>query len=394
MPLSPPGDHTFGRSAHGKTVYSMAKLRAFLRDNSILVLAALCAAGSMVLVPPDGEYIDYVNWQVLGILFCLMAAVDGLGRCGVFRRLSGILLRRLAGQRRLALGLVWLCFFASALVTNDVALLTFVPFTIGLWGTGRTLAPVVVMETVAANLGSLLTPMGNPQNLFLYARYGLDAGAFFSVTAPLWAVCLLCTTVLTLLLVRDGALPAEAEAAGEAPPQPPRRLLLLHGLLFLAGLLAVMKALDWRLVLGITVLALLLLDRRGFRGADYGLLASFVCFFVLVGNLARLPAVSGLVSRLLEGRVMTVSALLSQIISNVPAAAMLASFTEDWQGLLLGVNIGGLGTLIASMASLISYRQYCLSGAPGRGRYLAVFSGINFGLLALLLAGAAILRGL
>lgn len=128
----------------------------------------------------------------------------------------------------------------------------------------------------------------------------------------------------------------------------PRRLLLLHGLLFLAGLLAVMKALDWRLVLGITVLALLLLDRRGFRGADYGLLASFVCFFVLVGNLARLPAVSGLVSRLLEGRVMAVSALLSQIISNVPAAAMLASFTEDWQGLLLGVNIGGLGTLIAS----------------------------------------------
>lgn len=214
------------------------------------------------------------------------------------------------------------------------------------------------------------------------------------MTAPLWAVCLLCTTVLTLLLVRDGALPAEAEAAGEAPPQPPRRLLLLHGLLFLAGLLAVMKALDWRLVLGITVLALLLLDRRGFRGADYGLLASFVCFFVLVGNLARLPAVSGLVSRLLEGRVMAVSALLSQIISNVPAAAMLASFTEDWQGLLLGVNIGGLGTLIASMASLISYRQYCLSGAPGRGRYLAVFSGINFGLLALLLAGAAILRGL
>lgn len=372
----------------------MKKLWSFFRENSVLVLAALCAAASMLLVPPDREYIDYVNWQVLGILFCLMASVDGLSRCGVFRRLSGVLLRRMSGRRRLAVGLVWLCYFTSALVTNDVALLTFVPFTVGLWGMGRTLAPVVVMETVAANLGSLLTPMGNPQNLFLYARYGLDAGSFFSVTAPLWAVCLLCTTVLTLLLVKDGSLPAPSREEGGERPRLPQRPLILHSLLFLAGLLAVVKLLDWRLVLGITVLALLLLDRRGFRGADYGLLASFVCFFVLVGNLARLPAVSGLVSRLLEGRVMTVSALLSQIISNVPAAAMLASFTEDWRGLLLGVNLGGLGTLVASMASLISYRQYCLSGAPGRGRYLAVFSGVNFGLLALLLAGAAALRGL
>lgn len=372
-----------------KTPRPPKKLLRLLRGNIVLAAAALCAAASLFLVPPDRGYGNYVNWSVLTVLFCLMAAVAGLAGCGVFARLAGAVTRLTEDGRKLALLLVLACFLISPLITNDVALLTFVPFTAGLFGTDRRLAPTVVMETAAANLGSLLTPIGNPQNLFLYARFRLQPGEFFAVTLPLGGVCLALTALLTWLLVRPGALPAPA--AAPRTEKPSLFPLARYGLLFLAGLLTVLRVLPWPVCLGLTLLVLLLFDRPLFGKVDYSLLASFLCFFVLVGNLARLEPVRRLISAALTGRVVLVSALISQVISNVPAAAMLASFTDDWRGLLLGVDIGGLGTLIASMASLISFRLYCASAAPERGRYFGLFSAVNFGLLALLLAGVQLL---
>ena len=360
----------------------MYAFRAFVRHNVVLCAAAALAALSMLFVPPDREYLGYINGRVLTVLFVLMAAVAGFSGAGLFVRLSGALTRRTTSARTLGLGLVLLCFFLSMLITNDVALITFVPFTLGLFGRERRVVPVLVMETVGANLGSLLTPIGNPQNLYLYSYYALTAGDFFRAVLPLGLLCLALVTGLTLLLVRGGAVPAaRANDTLSATPF----ALLRYSLLFALGLLTVMRTLDWRICLGVSALLLLVFDRPLFRCVDWSLLASFVCFFVLVGNLARIEAVRGLIESLLLGREYRTAALLSQVISNVPAATMLSGFTTDWRALLLGVNVGGLGTPIASMASLITLRFYSSAPAPG-GRYLAVFSAVNFALLALLLA--------
>ena len=249
---------------------------------------------------------------------------------------------RAGSVRRLGLMLVLLCFFSAMLITNDVALLTFVPFAVVVLGMAhqeKELIWVVVLQTVAANLGSVLTPVGNPQNLYLYSRYGLRMGDFLAATGPLWLLCLL----------------------------------------------AVLRLLDWPWMLGILVLVLLVLDRRRLRKADFLLLLTFVCFFVFSGNLARIGAVEALLRRLLAGRELLTAALTSQVISNVPAALLLSGFTEAGRELLLGVNIGGLGTPVASLASLISLKLYSHSEHASSDKFLALFSLVNFGLLALLL---------
>ena len=358
------------------------KASAFPKKEPVLFVSAVLAALSMFIVHPDTVYIGYINWSVLATLFCLMAVTAGLRQTGLFEFLSDRFIKSGLSGRFLALVLIAVCFFASALITNDVVLITFVPFTISLFGHGRNLIRIIVMETVAANLGSLTTPVGNPQNLFLYSYYSLDFGRFLSVTLPLGGVCLILVAVCSLLLVRGSD---KIESSASAKIRPPVFPLCRYCALFLLCILVVLKVLDWKICLGVSVLCLFLFDRPLFSRVDYSLIVSFFCFFIFVGNLARIGPVDILIHEVLMGHVLLVSALASQCISNVPAAALLASFTDDWKSLLLGVNIGGLGTLIASMASLISYRFYSVSENAERGRYLAVFSAVNFSLLALLL---------
>ncbi len=366
---------------------SMKKLTAFLKSEAVLAVSLLLAVFSMFLQPPDREYLNYVNFEVLGLLFCLMAAVAGLGEAGLFRFLARQLTGLTKNAKLLSLLLVAVCFVLSAFVTNDVALLTFVPFTIGLLGTEDQprLIGTITMETVAANLGSLSTPIGNPQNLLLYDAYGLGAGEFFSLSLPVAALCLVLTGVGCLVLLKKGAdvAPAEGKTAIDG------KSAIRFGILFLLAVLTVLRVLDWRICLGITAAVLAVFDRKLFKKIDWGLLLTFIGFFVFVGNLSRLDAVRSFVEGLLTGRVMVASALVSQVVSNVPAAAMLSAFTQDWRGLFLGLNLGGLGTLIASMASLISFRLYGASRNSQKGRYFGIFTLVNFILLAvsLLLAG-------
>jgi len=366
----------------GSTKEVYLKASAFPKKEPVLFVSAVLAALSMFIVHPDTVYIGYINWSVLATLFCLMAVTAGLRQTGLFEFLSDRFIKSGLSGRFLALVLIAVCFFASALITNDVVLITFVPFTISLFGHGRNLIRIIVMETVAANLGSLTTPVGNPQNLFLYSYYSLDFGRFLSVTLPLGGVCLILVAVCSLLLVRGSD---KIESSASAKIRPPVFPLCRYCALFLLCILVVLKVLDWKICLGVSVLCLFLFDRPLFSRVDYSLIVSFFCFFIFVGNLARIGPVDILIHEVLMGHVLLVSALASQCISNVPAAALLASFTDDWKSLLLGVNIGGLGTLIASMASLISYRFYSVSENAERGRYLAVFSAVNFSLLALLL---------
>lgn len=360
----------------------MAAIRTFVRREPVLLIAALAAVISCFFVPPDRIYLHYMDYRTLSLLYCLMTVVAGLRQAGLFANLAHSLCENVKSVRTIGLVLVWLSFFSAMLITNDVALLTFVPFAVVVLGMAdrkRQLIHIVVLQTVAANLGSMLTPVGNPQNLYLYSYYDLSFGAFLRATLPIWLLSLLLITLSCFVLS-----PTPISIFLGEEPGLDRKSLWLYLALFVVCLLVVLRVLSWAVMLGIVLLVLMIADRKILLKADFMLLLTFVAFFVFSGNLARVNAVDRLLRQLLEGRVYLTSLLASQVISNVPAALLLSGFTEEARNLLLGVNIGGLGTPIASLASLISMKLYTHADHAHTGRYLAEFSLVNFLLLILL----------
>ena len=362
----------------------MEKIKEFLKKETVLCIAALCAAATMLLVPPDAEYLHYIDWRVLCLLLCLMAVVAGFKSLGAFDWLTYQLLRRIRSGRVLGVTLVLLPFFCSMLVTNDVSLIVFVPFTLALLdglGCAGAMVPVIVLQTVAANLGSMATPVGNPQNLYLYAAYQLEAGEFFSVVLPLTLVSGVALT-LAALPVLPRQLPEQKlreeriTSAGK---------LGLYAALFVLCLLTVFRVVDYPVTTAVVVAALFLADRKLLKEIDFMLLLTFVCFFVVSENLGRVEAVRSFLQTLLNGSTLLTAVGASQVISNVPAAVLLSAFTDQWRELLAGVNIGGLGTPIASLASLITLKLYLRWKGARVGRFLAVFTAANLAGLILLL---------
>ncbi|MBR5372555.1 MAG: citrate transporter [Oscillospiraceae bacterium] len=361
----------------------------FFKAQPVLVIAFILAVISAFVIPPDAKYKDYCNTTVLIQLFGLMIAVSGVRSIGVFDTMTGMILKRTGTVRRLGFMLMLLCFFMSMLVTNDVVLLTFVPLTLLIFKQipdEKSRILTLVLETAAANLGSMLTPVGNPQNLYLYDHYAMDAGTFLRVTLPAGLGSLLMLSLLCLFLPKTAC-----EAAAQPHTALHKPKALAYTALFAVCLCCVFRLIP-PLALLCTALAIaLLFDRSLLKKVDYSLLVTFVCFFVFVGNIARIGAVSDGISHILAGREVLVSAILSQGISNVPAAMMLSGFTDNGTALLLGVNLGGLGTMIASMASLISFQFYRKAEGAKTGRYFAVFSAVNFGMLAVLLIAAQLI---
>ena len=367
------------------------RLLRFWKREPVLCIAAVCAAASVALNPPSADYLNYIDWRVLALLFCLMAVVAGLQECGVFAVLAQ---RLLAGERRMrfvTLCLVLLPFFVSMLVTNDVALITFVPFAVlvlGLIGRTERLIYIVVLQTIAANLGSMATPVGNPQNLYLYANYELTAGQFFSTMVPLTLISLAGLVIAALCVRPEGIRVTFTE---KASIRSPGRLGLMAGL-FLLCLLSVFRVLPYPALLAVVGAGMLLFDRPLFAKVDYGLLATFFCFFLFAGNVGACPPVREALTAVMAQNTALASGITSQVISNVPAAVLLSNFTADWHGLLIGTNIGGLGTPIASLASLISMKAYLKSPGARPGRYLLVFILANVVALAVLGGSAAAIR--
>lgn len=361
----------------------MSAVRSFLRREPVLLIASAAALISCLFVPPDRSYLAYFDLRTLALLYCLMTVVAGLRGAGLFAHLAHTLCEKAPNVRVVALVLVLLCFFSAMLITNDVALLTFVPFAVVVMGMADggkdSLIRIVVLQTVAANLGSMLTPVGNPQNLYLYSFYDLGFSAFVSTTLPYWLLSLLgvCLGCLTL---PKAPLPV---FLGEEPGLD-TRTLVLHLALFLLCLAVVLRVLSWPVMLVVLVAVLLIFDRRVLLKADFLLLLTFAAFFIFSGNLARIGTVDRLLRRLLAGREYLVSLLASQFISNVPAALLLSGFTAGARELLLGVNIGGLGTPIASLASLIGMKLYSHSEHAHTGRYLVDFTLVNVVFLLLL----------
>ncbi len=362
---------------------SLALLR-FIRQNVVLCVAIVAAAVTSILVPPDAAYLNYFDLRTLSCLFCTLAVVCALKNIRFFTILAQRIVRVTGNIRTAILALVIITFVGSMLIANDMALLTFLPlgfFILQCTGQQKHMAFTFIMQNIAANLGGMLTPFGNPQNLYLYSHFAIPNGEFMSIMAPpfLLAVALIVACCLIFL-------PSEkiTVAQGEDEKLPSARTALYLAL-FALSIAIVFRGIPY--IVGLIAIPLILLfaDRKALGKVDYPLLLTFVCFFIFSGNMGRIPVVREFFSGLLEQSVLVVSALSCQVISNVPSAILLSQFTDNYRELLLGVNIGGAGTLIASLASLITFREY-VSHNPGRtGSYILRFSAFNFAFLAILL---------
>lgn len=368
------------------------QFKRFIQQETVLSVAIVLAVLSSFFVFPDRQYIDYIDFRTLGILFSLMTVMAGLGRQGMFDRMGQALLSRTGGILQLVLVLVGLCFFGSMFITNDVALMTFVPFTFAVLSNlgkqirHRIALPVVCMQTIAANLGSMLTPIGNPQNLYLYSKSSMSIVQFVELMLPYTIVSLVLLAVWAVLLCRGQSKKLSAlTVTGQKRGSIDRKIVLLYVTLFVICLLAVIHILPYGIVFAIVLICTFFVDRITLRRVDYSLLLTFVAFFIFIGNLGRVPAFSAWIQEIISGREVPVAVLASQITSNVPAALLLSGFTHNIEALVIGTNIGGLGTLIASMASLISYRQIAREMPHGKGQYFVMFTISNIIFLVILL---------
>ncbi|MFR0881402.1 MAG: SLC13 family permease [Oscillospiraceae bacterium] len=362
------------------------KLLKFIRSEIVLFISAVLAVVSVFIIPPDREYAGYINYKTICILFALMAVMEGFKKTGVFSTVSGILLERAKGIRTVVLILVYLCFFLSMFITNDVSLITFVPLSIAVLSMAgesvkkRLLVPVIVIQTVAANLGSMLFPMGNPQNLYLYGISGMKLWKFILLLLPYTGIAFAVITLWSVFICKN--VSSEIKI-----PQTERNLSLrqinIYSGLFVICVLSVAGIVHYIVAMVFVVAVILICDRKIFRTIDYSLLLTFIFLFVFIGNMGRVDAVDNFLKGITNGNEFIVSVLASQIISNVPCAILLSGFTDNYQALIAGTNIGGLGTLIASMASLISFKNAAKECPEMKGRYFVYFTVSNILLLLL-----------
>ncbi len=388
------------------------KVKELFQKETVCCIAFLLAVISMCFVVPSKNYISYIDFRVLALLFCLMAVVRGFSSIGVFTRLGTMLLTHVHSLRMLSALFIFLCFFFSMLITNDVALITFVPFTILVLSMAeqkKFLIPVIVLETIAANLGSMLTPLGNPQNLYLYTISGLSIGAFVRIMLPYSFVSAILLLIFILFLPKDTVSTATAANTANSTNtvtasntsnviceavkarKNPRILFTAYLILFLLCLLTVLHILPYQIMFLLVLTGFLLLDYRVLKDVDYFLLLTFLCFFIFIGNMKQISLVHELISKLLVHHEVLMGIGASQIISNVPAAILLSGFTDDYSALLIGVNLGGLGTLIASLASLISFKFYANSNGSDTRRFLGIFTLYNVIFLGVLFVLSLIL---
>lgn len=371
------------------------KLLGFIKSEVVLCVSFLLAAVSSFIIKPDSQYIKYIDWNTLLLLFALMAVMAGLQQLGLFSKIGNILLSKISTTRQMMLILIFLPFVLSMFITNDVALITFVPFglvVLNMADKQNLAIPLVIFQTIAANLGSMLMPMGNPQNLYLYAQSGMTLRQFICVMLPytvLSAICLFFAVIFmkSTPFKRNASsikLTAETDRQTDTPNL---SYILISGYVigFAICLLSVAKILPNIVPAIIILIFLLIFDRRILGKIDYSLLATFICFFIFIGNMGRHDSFCNFINQILSGNERIVAVLASQIISNVPAALLLSGFSNEWEPLIVGCNLGGLGTLIASMASLISYKQIAKQYPDKKGKYLGGFTLANIIMLIILL---------
>ena len=362
-------------------------------SDPVLLVAWVLAIISSFIVHPDSEYIGYIDFRSLGILWGLMIVIQGFRENSVFEKIGEALLKKVRTGWELSLVLIFICFFTSMFITNDVALITFVPFammTLHRCDREDLMIPVIVLQTAAANLGSMLTPVGNPQNLYLYGLTNMNIGEFVLTMLPYSLITLVLLLISTFFLPgRSKLLTSKGGNYTVAASFGTPKQIVIYSVLFVLSLLTVVRVVPfWLMVLAILIVVAVM-DGKILLRADYILLITFIGFFIFTGNMERIPLVKSFLQEIVSGREFIVSVITSQFISNVPATLVLSDFADNYKELLIGVNLGGLGTLIASMASLISFKLFSNDYRDKRGRYMLSFTGVNLLYLAVL-AGAHI----
>lgn len=377
----------------------------FARTHAVLLVSAAVAAATMLAVPPDAAYLGYFDPKTLACLFGILALVGALRNAGVFEATARALVARFSTCRAAIAAIVGITLVLSMIATNDMALVMMLPLcaaTLLKAGWERALPFAFIMQSLAANLGGMIVPFGNPQNLYLFERFSIPLADFLAVMALPFAVSVLLIGVCCAAFAKPAPRVPEARPAQESgrelgqdrPAPVDRRRALACGALLALVIASVFRLVPYPVALVAVVAGLLVLDRRALRSVDFGLLLTFACFFVFAGNMARMPAVEEVLSRAMAHNALLASAGASQIISNVPAAVLLSHFTDNYEALLVGVNIGGAGTLVASLASLITFNQYrAVRAAFGRrpelarqtaGGFVARFTAFNLCFLAVL----------
>ncbi len=361
----------------------LSRVRRFLSKNVVMVIAFFAALLTTLVVPIDRAYLGYFDFKTLTCLFCVLAVVCALKNINFFYLLARKVVRVFKNARMSVLALVYITFLGSMLIANDMALLTFLPLgylVLSTTGKEKYMAFTFIMQNIAANLGGMLTPFGNPQNLYLYSHFNIPDVEFLSIMAPPFLLSVVLITVCCCLFVKPEAL----EIGDEALRLDPKRTALYLGLFALA-IAIVFRGIPYWIGLLVIPPVLLLTDRKALKMVDYPLLLTFVFFFVFSGNMARIGAVRDFFSALMSKSTLLFSALSCQFISNVPSAILLSQFTGNYAELLWGVNVGGVGSLIASLASLITFREYVRHNPGKAGAYIGEFSAFNFTFLFLLL---------
>ena len=356
-------------------------LLAFIKKNVVLCVALLAALCTSIIVPPDGQYLSYFDWKTLTCLFCVLAVVCAFKNIRFFYCLAKKIVLLFKNTRTCILALAYVTFLGSMLIANDMALLTFLPLgylVLSTTGKEKYMAFTFIMQNIAANLGGMLTPFGNPQNLYLFTKFSIPTGEFMQIMCPTFLLAVGLITVCCLFVKKE-TLSIQYEEITL-----PKGRTIAYALLFTLSIVIVFRVVHFLIGLIVIVISLLFLDRKALKQVDYPLLFTFMAFFVFSGNMSRIPAVQHLFGGLMDKSTLLFSILSCQLISNVPSAILLSQFTNNYQELLLGVNIGGVGTLISSLASLITFREYTKHNPKKAGSYMALFSLFNFGFLIVL----------
>ncbi len=370
------------------------RIIGFIRKNTVAFIAFILAVATSFIIPPDKEYIGYFDFKTLSCLFTTLAVVCALKNIRFFTLLSRKIVAVTGNIRTAILALCYITFIGSMILANDMALITFLPlgyFVLSSTDKMKYTAFCFIMQNIAANLGGMLTPFGNPQNLYIYSYFNIPTSEFMAVMAPPFAVAVALITVICLFVPGE-----KIEIKDNEVIVLPKTRTIIYLVLFALAISVVFRAVNFVVGLAVITLSLFVMDKKALRSVDYGLLCTFVCFFIFAGNMSRIEVIKQFLSALLEADTLIVSALSCQFISNVPSAILLSRFTANYPALLVGVNIGGTGTLIASLASLITFSEYT-AYFPGKKnvlKYIGMFSAFNFGFLIILAVFCKVVMGL
>ncbi len=378
------------RRLHIPHINFLPKTVQFVKKNAVMCIAFAAAVITSIIVPVDREYLGYIDFKTIACLYSVLAVVCGLKNIKFFYTIAQKIVELFKNIRLCVLALVYITFIGSMLIANDMALLTFLPlgyFVLSTTNKRKYMAFTFIMQNIAANLGGMLTPFGNPQNLYLYTKFNIPNGEFMAIMAPPFVVAIVLITLCCIVFVKPEPLKIEGEKI-----KLPFKKTMLYLCLFALAIAIVFRGIPYQLGVVIITAVLLFADKSALKKVDYPLLLTFVFFFIFAGNMARINAVQNAFSYFLDKNTMLFSVASCQVISNVPSAILLSQFTGNYADLLVGVNIGGAGTLIASLASLITFREYTKHNPDGTISYIKKFTAFNFGILFILVIFMFILR--